>query len=167
MLGVSAAVVLLALAAIFFISTVPTAPIVGGGCNQVEDLTDEGRNHFSSPVQTPTYLQDPPTSGTHNPEWITAGVYATQQDLTKLVHSLEHGYIVVYHRDLTPDEYLKLANLAKAEGYKIIVNLYAKAPTRITLTAWSRMQKCDQYNEAAIRAFLAAYRDQGPERGAQ
>ena len=164
--GGIAAAVLIALG-IFLLIKPNNTPISGEGCNQVQDPPDEGRSHLSSPVQTPVYNENPPTSGLHNPTWQTAGVYANQQDLTMLVHSLEHGYIVIYHRDLTPDEYLKLANLAKSTPYKIIVTPYAKSPSRIALTAWTHMQKCDKYNEQVILAFINAYRDQGPEPGAQ
>ncbi len=165
--GIAAAVLLLLAGWILVPSlTRPTASTGSGICKDVQELTDEGRGHLTSPLQTPVYNQEPPTSGTHNPEWMPAGVYATTQDSTKLVHSLEHGYIVIYHRDLKQDELLTLANFARSEAYKIIVNPYAKAPARVTLTAWDHMQQCDGVDVPAIRAFVGAYRDQGPEQGA-
>lgn len=138
-----------------------------GVCKPVVEVVDEGRTHLASPVETPNYQANPPTSGTHNPEWLQAGLYASPQDITKLVHSLEHGYIVIHQRDLSADELQKLATIVRSDPYKMIMNPYPKAPAKVTLTAWDHTRECSGVDEAAIRAFTQAYRDQGPERGAQ
>ncbi len=39
----------------------------------------------------------------------------------------------------------------------VIVASYPDKPHRITLTAWGRIQTLDAYDEARIKAFIAAY----------
>lgn len=57
-------------------------------------MKDLGRGHV--PVGTRVeYNSNPPTSGQHYAEWTRAGVYDAPLDDRNLVHSLEHGYIIV------------------------------------------------------------------------
>lgn len=53
-----------------------------------------GRDHV--PSGTPvTYNSNPPTSGPHNEKWERAGIYDQVLPDEKLVHSLEHGYVII------------------------------------------------------------------------
>jgi len=57
-------------------------------------VADLGRGHV--PLGTKIeYNSNPPTSGQHNENWIRPGVYDAPQLDEMLVHSLEHGYIIV------------------------------------------------------------------------
>ena len=57
-------------------------------------ITDLGRGHV--PVGTPLfYNSNPPTSGPHYEVWTTANTYDTPLDDRNMVHSLEHGYIIL------------------------------------------------------------------------
>jgi len=57
-------------------------------------VKDLGRGHV--PVGTKVqYNSNPPTSGQHYAEWTKAGVYDAPLDDRNLVHSLEHGYIII------------------------------------------------------------------------
>lgn len=59
-----------------------------------EKITDLGRGH--APIGTEVkYNSNPPTSGPHYEDWVKAGVYSEVKDDRNLVHSLEHGYIVI------------------------------------------------------------------------
>lgn len=56
---------------------------------------------------------NPPTSGKHYPDWIRAGVYQDPQDDGYLIHSLEHGYVILsYNCDFEADK----ASVALAHG---------------------------------------------------
>ncbi len=131
-------------------------------CDAVETVPDEGRGHLQ-PGQTVAYQSNPPTSGWHNPEPYPAGIYGNPLDPTKLVHSLEHGYIVIYYRNLVQDELATLTNIVRNNQYKVILDPYANNPARVVLTAWDHKQQCAGVNEQAIRQFIAAYREQAPE----
>ena len=61
-------------------------------------VPDQGRDHLTrEELEKVTYNSNPPTSGSHDPDWIRPGVYDTPQDKYKLIHSLEHGYVVVHY----------------------------------------------------------------------
>ncbi len=65
-------------------------------------LTDEGRTHveIGTDVQ---YGTNPPTSGNHYAQWTKWGIYDTPKDDRNLVHSLEHGYVIMYYNcDIQP-----------------------------------------------------------------
>ena len=77
-------------------------------------VPDLGRDHV--PDSTPaSYNSNPPTSGPHSVEWIRPGIYPDPQPDGKLVHSLEHGYIVIsYNCDAPETSSIKLVNPALA-----------------------------------------------------
>ena len=59
-----------------------------------EKALQDNRNHLDEGAKT-DYKFNPPTSGDHYPAWITKGFYDTSRFDGDLVHSLEHGYIVI------------------------------------------------------------------------
>jgi hypothetical protein len=59
-----------------------------------QTMVDLGRNHVDVGTQV-KYNSNPPTSGSHYVEWTKAGVYDKAIDDGHLVHSLEHGYIII------------------------------------------------------------------------
>lgn len=57
-------------------------------------VDDLGRDHV--PVGTKVeYNSNPPTSGNHYEEWVRAGVFDRPQEDGYLIHSLEHGYVII------------------------------------------------------------------------
>lgn len=132
-------------------------------CGNVQFVADEGRGHLSPGDPTPAYKSIPPTSGTHNPVWLQAGVYDNNADITQLVHSLEHGYVILYYNELTQNQIDQLASIQRSDPYKMIVAPYPNMPYKVAIAAWDRLQTCDGINDAAIRSFTAQFRNQGPE----
>jgi hypothetical protein len=67
-----------------------TKPLPG-----VEQLEND-RTHIAegSPI---AYKYNPPTSGTHYPSWILKGFYDLPFPDGNLVHSQEHGYIIMWY----------------------------------------------------------------------
>lgn len=59
-------------------------------------IADLGREHVSIGEKV-DYNSNPPTSGPHYEEWIRAGVYEIPKDDRNLVHSLEHGYVIMHY----------------------------------------------------------------------
>ncbi len=59
-----------------------------------QTIPDLGRDHVadSTPVE---YNSNPPTSGPHNTQWERPGIYDRPLNDRKLVHSLEHGYVII------------------------------------------------------------------------
>lgn len=65
-------------------------------------ISDLGREHLTD-ISSIEYNSNPPTSGSHFPIWATRGVYDKVLSDGYLIHSLEHGYIVIsYNCEVTP-----------------------------------------------------------------
>ncbi len=59
-------------------------------------ISDQGREHVTAEkVVSFQYNSNPPTSGPHLATWVKAGVYNTPQSEGELIHSLEHGYVII------------------------------------------------------------------------
>lgn len=57
-------------------------------------VADLGRDHVAVGTKV-SYNSNPPTSGPHYAEWEKAGIYDKPLQDGKLVHSLEHGYVII------------------------------------------------------------------------
>lgn len=80
-----------------------------------ERITDLGRDHVPIGEQV-KYNSNPPTSGPHYEDWVRSGVYEIPKDDGYLVHSLEHGYVIMSYnceKQLTIDngQWTFLSNL--------------------------------------------------------
>lgn len=68
-------------------------------------VADLGREHVP-PGTKVDYNSNPPTSGNHYSEWTRKGVYDQPKDDGNLIHSLEHGYIIVsYNCEVHPQSF--------------------------------------------------------------
>ncbi len=61
-----------------------------------EPILQDGRDHKPEGT-TLKYNSNPPTSGDHYASWIFKGFYDTPRIDGNVVHSLEHGYVVIYY----------------------------------------------------------------------
>lgn len=74
----------------YWVYTYVTAPVPG------QEVSDLGRAHVSfEEVEKTTYNSNPPTSGPHLETWVKPGIYSEPQHEGELIHSLEHGYVVI------------------------------------------------------------------------
>lgn len=163
-----------------------------------QKLADLGRGHV--PIGTAVeYNSNPPTSGKHYEDWVRAGVYEDPKDDRNLVHSLEHGYIIMSYKcseglGKTPtagaeqsasesgilddrnsgtpsnSEECKarkeqLTSIYEKKGQrKLIVVPRENLDTNFALTAWTYVDKFDEFDGSRIEKFIDAHRDMGPER---
>ncbi len=125
----------------------------------------EGSGHLA-PGQRVNYLGDPPTSGVHDPDWVTPGGYGSPRVREKLVHSLEHGMVVIYY-DAPPAASLATlkdwAGLYGAPWSGIVLVRKPGLGEAVILTAWRRLMRLDSFDAAAAAAFIDAFRGRGPE----
>lgn len=144
-----------------------------------EKFPDEGRDHVEAGKEV-SYKTNPPTSGKHYADWIRAGVYSEPKDDRNLVHSLEHGYIIMHYKcQISNKEATESAQVSKGceerkgqleEVYnkkgkrKLIIIPRENLETNFALTAWIYLEKFDSFEEGRIEKFIDAYRDMGPER---
>ena len=132
----------------------------------------EGAGHEEKDFKPSDYKTNPPTSGTHFPEWYDDGVYepGTTDNLGMLVHTLEHGRInVQYKKGTPPEDVAKLEALLaeQNDGYHMLLfENTTGMDAQIAATAWTHSLTCDKMNDKvfdAIRTFRARYIDKGPE----
>jgi hypothetical protein len=133
----------------------------------------EGAGHEQKDFKPSDYKTNPPTSGTHYPDWYEDGVYepGTTPNLGMLVHPLEHGRIEVQYKPGTPKaEVAKLEALLaeQNEGYHMLLfQNTTNMPYAVAATAWTHSLTCPEMNDKvfdAIRTFRARYIDKGPEK---
>lgn len=170
--GIIAAVVLLAAGGLWWVIKESTKPLPGIATQ------DQGRDHIpQAKWEKFKYATNPPTSGSHDPVWTKPGIYSSPQGDGHVVHSLEHGYVVIwYDCDLKSDkagdtssndckdlkkQLTEIANNNRL--WKLIVVPRNNMKTTIALTAWDRLETLDKIDESKIVTFIEAFRDKGPE----
>jgi hypothetical protein len=132
----------------------------------------EAAGHDDKDFKASDYKTNPPTSGTHNPDWYDDGVYepGTTPRLGMLVHTLEHGRVNVQYKKGTPATTVSRLEALVAEqneGYHMLLYENTTGMTaQIAATAWTHSLSCPEMNDKvfdAIRTFRARYIDKGPE----
>jgi hypothetical protein len=152
-------------------------------------LPDLGRDHVpGSEWSKFKYNSDPPTSGPHDAEWTKAGVYTKPQGDGNLIHSLEHGYVVISHNcsgenpkseirnpkqgtgsaemDKSCLEFVnKLKERVENDTSKLILVPRSDLDINFALTAWRRIEKFDieEANMDRVNTFIKSFRNAGPE----
>ncbi|GFO65469.1 DUF3105 domain-containing protein [Geomonas paludis] len=143
------------------------APADVKGLEQVQTFRSEGRAHLD-PGEKWEYGHYPPTSGPHDPKPVKPAFYKIPQAPEKLVHSLEHGNIVIYYETPAPSVLAQLNKWQKRYGGKwdgIIVTPLPGLGDVVILTAWTKMLRLDPFDPGRAKAFIDAFRGKGPEHG--
>lgn len=156
-----------------------------------QSVADQGREHVEEAKwKTFAYNSNPPTSGPHDPVWTKPGVYTQPQGDGHLVHSLEHGYIVISYNCEMKSQMTNLKSQNDKEGigaaaldedclkfvdklkervngdlYKLILVPRPNLDTNFALTAWTRIDKFNtsDANLSRVDNFIKAFRNHGPE----
>ena len=139
------------------------------GC-ELQSPRAEGRGHTKEDV---TYKTNPPTSGSHDPEWAEDGVYPETPDLEKSVHALEHGRINFQYRADSPGDRVNQLEAMVSEEVKgteayhsLMFENQTGMDAAVAATAWTQSITCPEWNDRvfdAFRAFRLEYVDKGPE----
>jgi len=135
------------------------------GC-ELRSFAPEGNEHVDGRVG---YRSNPPHSGDHNPIPADDGAYGEAPTTEMLVHSLEHGRVIVQFDPDAPDALEDtLEQLYEEDPYHLILTPNATdMPFEVAATAWTKVLGCPDAGEAtydAIRAFSQEFRDTAPER---
>ena len=129
---------------------------------------DPGGVHLESGTPI-TYPTDPPVSGPHYEEFVAeGGFYTYAVPPAYLVHSMEHGGVVIYYSPaVTPDQLSHLQALAAQNPgrYHQVVVVPRNDPTYpIILTAWTHWLRLTSYDASRIDGFTTLFLDEGPEK---
>lgn len=125
------------------------------------EFPDQGNLHIQTESEAHVpYNSDPPTSGPHLPYLAPWGVHNVPIVRELQVHNLEDGGVMVqyYCPNGCADLVEKLTAIVKGYDRQVVLAPYPRMKTRIALTAWTRMDAFDDYDEARIVRFIRAYR---------
>ncbi|WP_436923366.1 DUF3105 domain-containing protein [Halosimplex amylolyticum] len=138
--------------------------------SQVETEESEGNRHVSGGTDI-NYETVPPTSGTHyGGSTVSAGFYTDRQELGSLVHSLEHGAVIVYYDPAeisdAGEEGLRgwaSNQTGNWQSFIAVPNPNEDPEATYVLTAWEKRLTMNEYDAGKVRAFAAEYIGRGPE----
>ena len=133
----------------------------------IETFPSEGTLHVDVGTVL-AYDTDPPTSGPHYPVPQDGGFFETAIDPGYLVHSLEHGAVIIYYNPATVVDnqikYLKqLAKKNPGNFSQVICVPRDDATYPIILTAWTHRLRLTAWDQDRIDGFIALYLGEGPE----
>jgi Protein of unknown function (DUF3105) len=134
------------------------------------------RRHTTSPDEKVRYRGDPPTLGRHAPVPAEDGLYQQAPPDESLVHTMEHGRVVIWATPNLPSEARStLRALFEEDDYQLVLTPRANMPYEVAATAWNgdpqpggtgRTLGCPKWSDEvvdALRAFRDEHRSRGPE----
>jgi hypothetical protein len=129
------------------------------GSEGVRTFPEAGRNHIDAGAQPGNWNSNPPTSGDHLTNWLQPGIYGGEQDMRAMVHSLEHGYVLLLHRDIPKDQLDQLETFVEErDGSKLILAPYSGLEQNgVALVAWRNLELLDRVNMDVVQAFVNDY----------
>jgi Protein of unknown function (DUF3105) len=154
------------------------------GCGAVQTVSaypnNQDRSHIgaqgatgsvSTPPPLSTYPSTPPASGPHDPSPLDAGVYSQPPDVYRVIHSLEHGAVVIwYSPSAPPAEVAKITSFYQSgsESDHVIVAPYdyasqgsagsLPAGKQMVMVAWHHLQACTKLSLDAAKGFVQPFR---------
>ncbi len=136
-----------------------------GNLEGVQSYPNLGRRHLR-PGEIHSYAEIFPTSGPHEPTWVSPGLYDKAQRPTQLVHALEHGNIVIYYEDPDPAVMAQLeswASLFTGTWDGVVVTPKSGLGDKVVMTAWRKKLEFPDFDAPKAAAFIDAFRGRGPE----
>lgn len=145
-------------------------------CTDVEEIGGLSREHVERTVD---YETSPPVGGAHSGSTARAGIYQEPfaenpqgggTTIYQAVHSLEHGYVIVWYDPQLDGEALRdLEQTVRGKAETIL------APYRdleegdaMALTAWGRLQRCGETDPEVVDGFVDTFRNEtAPEAAAR
>jgi hypothetical protein len=130
-----------------------------------EAVADDGASHV--PVGTEVaYKSNPPVGGPHYALTQRAGIYNEAIPDGKLVHSLEHGAVILWYKsDLAQEAIEKLKEIYRSTAIsKKIMVPRESLDVPVALTSWGRILKLETIDEEKIKEFMLVNHDRAPEK---
>lgn len=137
-----------------------------GTLERVQRHADHGTSGHLTPGERISYGSNMPTSGRHDGRWVSPGFYSSVQAPTMLVHSLEHGLVVIYYDSLSEDDRETLEDWSDLYGGPfsgVVITPQPGLGDKVVLTAWRKSLTLDRFDADSAAVFIDAYRGRGPE----
>lgn len=139
--------------------------LTSGSC-EVDTRSDPTRAAGQNHVPNPSYAVNPPAGGDHAPSAARSGVYEGSSVPADgaLVHSLEHGYVVVWHQpELPPEQVDELEEFERRHDGDVVVAERSGLPVPVAATAWGQRLLCQEVEPKTLDRFFAERVGDGPE----
>lgn len=137
--------------------------------SDVRSFPSEGTRHVERGTEV-DYGTYPPTSGPHYGGTVAAGFYEETPPMGDVVHTLEHGAVVIHYdpdalTDPARESLRAWADAHTGTWRSVVVVPHARGDPEApyVLTAWRHLLRMDEYDAEVVRAFLAEYLGRGPE----
>ncbi len=148
----------------------------GAQCvSTIEQHADEGATHVPCTQSVP-YMTNPPSSGNHYACWAAYRTYTSPIPWGNLVHSLEHGAMILLYNCPQGCAADVAAMQAFIDGLPLDANCGASLgkdriilmpdpdlDVRFAATAWTWTLKADCFDPGAFRQFFDQHYDHGRE----
>jgi hypothetical protein len=121
-----------------------------------------GNRHIAqAEVGLTRYNSDPPTSGPHLPQVASWGIHQEPIPKELQVHNLEDGGVVLQYNCQAADASCKtlidqLSEVSRKYD-RVVLAPYPGMSNKIALTAWTRIDKFDDFDEPRIVRFIESY----------
>ena len=138
----------------------------------MEDMSQsipiQNRDHINQSETLQVYNSNPPTSGPHAGA-IKGGFYSEEILDINGVHNLEHGYIWITYRNISPVAQAKLKKIAKRYSGRVLVSKRMANDTQIAMASWGRLDKMTEstFDEDYALRFIKKYTNKSPEKFAK
>jgi len=138
-----------------------------------ETIDDRPVSLFSETIATPNhvdgtvnYEMTPPVVGQHSANSISCGTYAQTPPNEQFVHSLEHGTIgILYKPNAIPQADIeRIEELVRTFDSHVLSAPYPDMEPAIAVTSWGEMMQLDSLDLQAIREYIDAFINKGPEK---
>ncbi len=152
-----------------------SAAAKAAGC-ELKDYPGKSREHTGDLNEQVPYDSDPPSEGKHFQVPADDGAYEEAPATTQLVHTLEHGRIIIWFKKSLPaDDRAGLKALFDDDDYHMVLTPNDTMKYAVAATAWNaapepngtgRLLGCNKFTPEvfdALRAFTEEHRDNGPE----
>jgi Protein of unknown function (DUF3105) len=134
------------------------------------------QDHTTSLDERVDYETNPPTTGRHYQVPAEDGAYSEAPTDEELVHSEEHGRVIIWFKPGLPSEQrANLKALYDEDSYQMFLVPRSDMPYAVAATAWNRdpppngrgqLLLCNEFSPEiydALRAFRDEHRSRGPE----
>lgn len=132
-----------------------------------DEFTEPGQDHLPVGLTYP-YNTTPPYAGPHWEVPSQCAIYEDDQPFEPLVHSMEHGVVILYFQpDLFRTEDVAAARRLGSEilrdGKRFIMTPSREIADPVVLAAWGHLLAMETFEEDTIRGFVDAFDGRGPE----
>lgn len=147
------------------------------GCELDSYRAKDRSPHSVDPDEKIEWPTKPPAGGRHYQEWADDGSYEQAPNVNMLVHSLEHGRVIVWFKKSLPaKQRAALKAYYDSDSYQMILTPdETGSEYAVAATAWNgdpepdgtgRLLGCPTYSDdifTALEAFKDEHRSKGPE----